>query len=423
MDYQKLLEYLKNFCECVESYLTKYDYAIRTISNGYNPTELGSLSNLIYDAHLTVLAFVEQYKGNHKVKHFSCAEHFRVMAFAQLTHRKSLRDVEVAFNAIGKKAYHMGIKSRVAKSTLADANGQRDWRIYADFAQVLIDQAKKLYAEEPLDVEWQGNIYAIDATTIDLCLAMFPWAKFRRTKAAVKLHTKINLRGNIPDFIHISDGKLNDVNALDLIIPEANAFYLIDRAYTDFQRLYLFHQAEANFVSLLKKSILYKRRYSHKADKDSGIRSDQTIILTGKDTSRYYPKPLRRIRFYSEERKRYLVFITNNFDLPAETVAKLYKMRWQFELFFKWIKQNLRIKTFFGYNENAVKVQVWIAVCTYLIVAILKKEQRLLQPMSEILQVLSILQFEKRPISELFTAFSCNSEHSDTHNQLPLFDL
>jgi hypothetical protein len=366
---------------------------------------------------------VKQYQGNHKVKHFSCAEHFRVMAFAQLTHRKSLRDVEVAFNAIGKKAYHMGIKSKVAKSTLADANGQRDWRIYADFAQVLIAQAKHLYAEEPLDVEWKGNIYAIDATTIDLCLTMFPWAKFRRTKAAVKLHTKINLRGNIPDFIHISDGKLNDVNALDLIIPEANAFYLIDRAYTDFRRLYLFHQAEANFVSLLKKSILWKRRYSHKADNDSGIRSDQTITLSGKDTSRYYPEPLRRIRFYSEERNRYLVFITNNFGLPAVTITKLYKMRWQIELFFKWIKQNLRIKTFFGYNENAVKVQVWIAVCTYLIVAILKKEQRLLQPMSEILQVLSILQFEKRPISELFTAFSHNSEDGDIYNQLQLFDL
>ena len=366
---------------------------------------------------------VKQYRGNYKVKHFSCAEHFRVMAFAQLTHRKSLRDVEAAFNAIGKKAYHMGIRTKVARSTLADANEQRDWRIYADFAQVLIAQAKKLYADEPLDVEWQGNIYAIDATTIDLCLTMFPWAKFRRTKAAVKLHTKINLRGNIPDFIHISDGKLNDVNALDLIIPEPNAFYLIDRAYTDFQRLYLFNEAEANFVSLLKKSILWKRRYSHKADKTNGIRSDQTIILTGKDTSRNYPKPLRRIHYYSEERDKHLIFITNNFDLPAETVAKLYKMRWQVELFFKWIKQNLRIKTFFGYNENAVKVQVWIAVCTYLIVAILKKEQGLSQPMSEILQVLSILQFEKRPVSELFTAFPSDTQNSDIHNQLPLFDL
>jgi hypothetical protein len=345
------------------------------------------------------------------------------MAFAQLTHRKSLRDVEVAFNAIGKKAYHMGIKTRVAKSTLADANEQRDWRIYADFAQVLIAQAKKLYAAEPLNVEWKGNIYAIDAKPIDLCLTLFQWAQFRNTKAAVKLHTKINLRGNIPDFIHISDGKLNDVNALDFIIPEANAFYLIDRAYTDFQRLYLFHQSEAYFVSLLKKSILYKRRYSHETNKASGIRSDQTIILTGKDTPQYYPKPLRRIRFYSEERERYLVFITNNFDLPSESIAKLYKMRWQIELFFKWIKQNLRIKTFFGYNENAVKVQVWIAVCTYLIVAILKKEQRLLQPMSEILQVLSILQFEKRPVSELFTALHYNSEHGDIYNQLPLFDL
>jgi len=272
-------------------------------------------------------------------------------------------------------------------------------------------------------VEWQGNIYAIDATTIDLCLTMFPWAKFRRTKAAIKLHTKINLRGNIPDFIHISNGKLNDVNALDLIIPEPNAFYLIDRAYTDFQRLYLFNEAEANFVSLLKKSILWKRRYSHKPDKTNGIRSDQTIVLTGKDTSRNYPKPLRRIHYYSEERYKHLIFITNNFDLPAETIAMLYKMRWQIELFFKWVKQNLRIKTFFGYNENAVRVQVWIAVCTYLIVAILKKEQGLLQPMSEILQVLGILQFEKRAVSELFTAFPSDIRDSDVCNPLPLFDL
>lgn len=366
---------------------------------------------------------VKQHQGNYKVKHFSCAEHFRVMAFAQLTHRKSLRDVEAAFTAIDKKSYHMGIRCKVAKSTLADANEQRDWRIYADFAQVLIAQAKKLYADESLDVEWKGNVYAIDATTIDLCLSIFPWAKFRRTKAAIKLHTKINLRGNIPEFIHISDGKLNDVNALDYIVPEAGAFYLFDRAYTDFQRLYLFDQTKASFVSLLKKNILWKRRYSHDVDKSTGIRSDQTIILTGEDTSISYPKPLRRIHYYSEEREKHLIFVTNNFDLPAQTVAKLYKMRWQIELFFKWIKQNLRIKTFFGYNENAVKVQIWIAVCTYLLVAIIKKEQEILPPMSEILQVLSILQFEKRPISELFKPSYTNAPNGGLGNQLSLFDL
>jgi len=368
-------------------------------------------------------SIVKQYHGNHKIKHFSCAEHFRVMAFAQLTHRKSLRDVEAAFNDIGKKAYHMGIKCKIARSTLADANEQRNWKIYADFAQVLIAQARKLYADESLDVQWDGEVYAIDATTIDLCLSVFPWAKFRRAKAAIKLHTKINLRGTIPEFIPISDGKLNDVNALDLIVPEPGAFYLFDRAYTDFQRLYLFNQVGASFVSLLKKSILWKRRYSHDIDKATGVRSDQTIMLTGKNTPRYYPQPLRRIHFYAEKRDKHLIFITNNFDLPAATIAKLYKMRWKIELFFKWIKQNLRIKTFFGNNENAVKTQVWVAVCTYLIVAIIRKEQKILQPMSEILQVLGILQFEKRPISELFTAFDANNPEARPANQLLLFDL
>jgi len=366
---------------------------------------------------------VKQYQGNRKVKHFSCCEHFRVMAFAQLTYRRSLRDVEVAFNAIGKKAYHMGVRCKVCKSTLADANEQRDWRIYADFAQILISQARKLYAEEQLDVDWGGNIYAIDATTIDLCLAVFPWAKFRKAKAAVKLHTQINLRGNIPEFIHISDGKLNDVNGLDYIAVEPEAFYLFDRAYTDFKRLYLFTKVNASFVSLLKKNILWKRRYSYEADKSTGIISDQAIVLTGKDTSVHYPEPLRRIRYYSEERKKYLVFVTNNFDLPAKTVTELYKMRWQVELFFKWIKQNLRIKTFFGHNPNAVKVQIWIAVCTYLIVAIVRKEQEILHPMSEILQVLGITQLEKKPIIELFKGDLSESPESQFYKQLTLFDL
>lgn len=366
---------------------------------------------------------VAQYQGNHKVKHFSCTEHFRVMAFAQLTHRRSLRDIESAFVAVGKKAYHMGIKGKVSRSTLADANEQRDWRIYADFAQILIAQARTLYANEPLDVEWEGNIYAIDSTTIDLCLSIFPWAKFRQAKAAVKLHTEINLRGNIPEFIHISDGKLNDVNALDLITPEPDAFYLFDRAYTDFQRLYLFTKANAGFVSRLKKNILWKRRYSHEADKTTGVISDQTIMLTGKDTAASYPEPLRRIHFYSQDRQKHLIFVTNNFELPALTVAKLYKMRWQVELFFKWIKQNLRIKTFFGHNPNAVKTQVWIAVCTYLMVAIIRKEQKILQPMSEILQVLGITQFEKTAIPDLFKQELSDNQKDDLCNQLVLFDL
>ena len=249
----------------------------------------------------------KRYKGDHKVKHFNCVEHFRVMIFAQLTYRKSLRDVEAAFKAIGNKAFHMGIRSRVAKSTLADANGQRNWLIYADFAQVLIRRARELYSDEPLDVEWPGNVYAIDATTINLCLALFPWAKFRRTKGAVKLHTKINLRGNIPEFIHISDGKLNDVNALDLIVPEPGAFYLFDRAYTDFQRLFLFNNKKASFVSLLKSNILWRRRYSHDVDKTTGVRSDQTIVLTGNKTSISYPVPLRRIHYYAQERDRHLI--------------------------------------------------------------------------------------------------------------------
>lgn len=367
-------------------------------------------------------AITKKYHGNFKVKHFNCAEHFRVMMFAQLTYRRSLRDVESAFKAIGRKAYHMGIRSNIARSTLADANEKRNWKIYADFAQVLVKRARQLYSSEPLDVEWGGNIYAIDATTIDLCLALFPWAKFRRTKAAVKLHTQINLRGNIPEFIHISDGKLGDVNALDLISPEPGAFYLFDRAYTDFQRLFKFTTADAWFVSLLKDNLRWRRRYSHTTDKAGGVRSDQTIILTGKDTPTYYPAPLRRIHYYAEELDRHLIFITNHFDLPAETIAKLYKMRWQVELFFKWIKQNLRIKTFFGNNENAVKVQVWIAVCTYLLVAIVKKEKLIQQPMSEILQVLGILQFEKTPISRLFSEPISENQTGDPCNQLSLFD-
>ena len=366
---------------------------------------------------------VEQYQGNHKVKHFSCSDHFRAMAFAQFTYRRSLRDVEAAFKAIGKKAYHMGIRCRIAKSTLADANEQRDWRIYADFAQILISKARALYADEPLDVEWDGNIYAIDATTIDLCLSVFPWAKFRKAKAAVKLHTKINLRGNIPEFIHISEGKLNDVNALDLILPEPEAFYLFDRAYTDFQRLYSFTKVNASFVSLLKKNILWKRRYSHQPDKTAGIISDQTIVLAGKDTPEYYPEPLRRIHYYSQERQKHLIFVTNNFSLPAIVVANLYKMRWKVELFFKWIKQNLCIKTFFGYNPNAVKVQIWIAICAYLIVAIVRKEQEIVQPMSEILQVLGITQLEKKPIFELFKGDLPQSQNDLFCNQLTLFDL
>jgi transposase len=316
---------------------------------------------------------VKRYRGNHKVKDFTCWDQFLCMAFAQLTYRESLRDIEVCLQSKKSKLYHMGMRSKVSRSTLAKANEKRNWRIYADFAQVLINIATKLYKNEKLGVELNNTIYALDSSTIDLCLSLFPWAHFRKSKGAIKLHTLLNLRGNIPSFISITDGKIHDVNILDQLILEAGSFYIMDRAYIDFMRLYKFNKFNAFFVVRAKSNLKYRRIYSHKIDKSTGLKCDQTILLTGTDTSKDYPEKLRRIRFFDKENNKDLVFLTNNFTLPALTIAQLYKYRWQIELFFKWIKQHLRIKSFFGTSENAVKVQIWIAISVYVLIAIIKK--------------------------------------------------
>ena len=365
---------------------------------------------------------VTRYNGDYKVKTFKCSEHFRVMAFAQLTYRESLRDIEACLRAMDSRLYHMGIKSTVSRNNLSHANENRDWRIYADFAQILIQRAKDLYANDPFGVDLQSTVYALDSTTIDLCMSLFPWAKFRRTKSAIKLHTLINLRGSIPEFIHISDGKMHDVNILDLLVPSPGAFYIMDRAYMDFKRLYQLHQERAFFITRAKSNFKFKRRYSHEVDKSSNVQCDQTIMLTTHYSSKNYPEPLRRIRFYDIDRQKRLVFITNNFELPAATVAQLYKARWQIEIFFKWIKQHLRIKAFFGTSENAVKVQVWTAVSTYLLVAIMKKELMLDQSLYTILQVLSLSLFEKMPILEAFLKKRLPVQNTQRFKQLTLFD-
>ena len=366
---------------------------------------------------------VKRYQGNHKTQTFSCMDQFLCMAFAQLTYRESLRDIEVCLRGNLSKLYHMGIRSRISRSTIADANENRDWRIYADFAQILISIAKELYAKDDFGVNLEAEVYALDSTTIDLCLSLFPWARFRLTKGAIKLHTLLNLRGNIPEFIHISDGKLHDVNILDILIAQPGSFYLMDRGYVDFARLYTIQQASAFFVTRCKRNFQFKRRYSHPVDKSTGLRSDQTIITTGVDTAKDYPIPLRRIRYYDAETDKNLIFITNNFDLPALTIAMLYKARWQVELFFKWIKQHLRIKAFYGTSANAVKTQIWIAVCVYVLVAILKKRLDLDQSLYTILQFVSVSIFEKTPISEAFTQEFDKTQKSDYDNQLLLFNL
>ena len=366
---------------------------------------------------------VQRYKGNYRVKYFTCYEQYLVMAFAQLTYRESLRDIQACLRAMQKKVYHMGIRSRIAKSTLGDANEQRDWRIYADFAQVLIGQARKLYGDDDIGIELDNTVYALDSTTIDLCLTLFPWARFRKTKSAVKLHTLLDLRGSIPAFIHISDGKFADVNVLDLLLPEAGSFYIMDRAYVDFERLYGLHRGQSFFITRTKKGFNFKRRYSHPVDKESGLVCDQTIILTGFYPSKDYPEPLRRIRYYDAESETKLIFLTNNFDLPALTIAQLYKARWNIELFFKWIKQHLRIKKFFGTSENAVKTQIWIAVSVYVLVAIVKKKLFLDKSLYEILQILSVTLFEKTPLLDVFSDTSYTSETGQDDNRLTLFDL
>ena len=341
---------------------------------------------------------VKRYDGNHKVKAFTCLDQFRVMAFAQLTYRESLRDIEACLRAMQPKLYHMGIRSRVSRNTLANASAVRDWRIYADFAQVMIGRARRLYADEDFGEELaQATLYALDASTIDLCLSLFPWAHFRKTKAAIKLHTLMDLRGSIPAFIHVSEGKMHDVNALDLLIPEAGAFYVMDRGYLDFARLFTLHQGHAFFVTRAKSNFKYRRRYSRAVDKTLGLVCDQTVVLTTHDPAQRYPEPLRRIRYNDPETGKRFVFLTNHFGLPALTIAQLYKARWRIELFFKWIKQHLRIKAFYGTSLNAVKTQIWIAITTYVLIAILKKELGIEHSLYTMLQVLSVTLFEKTP--------------------------
>ncbi len=368
-------------------------------------------------------ACVSRYRGNRRQRGFSCRDQFLCLGFAQLTYRESLRDVEICLRALGPKLYHAGFRGRISRSTLADANRVHDWRIYADFAQVLIRRARRLYAHEPLALDLKQTVYALDSTTIDLCLSLFPWAKFRRRKAAVKLHTLLDLRGNIPCFVHVSPGKTHDVTILDQLPIEPAAFYVMDRGYVDFSRLHRFTVAAAFFVTRGKRNLDFTRRARRSVDKATGLRSDQTIVLAGLKSSRLYPEPLRRIVFYDVEHQRRLVFLTNNFTLPALTIARLYKCRWQVELFFKWIKQHLRIKAFYGTSDNAVKTQVWIAISVYVLVAIVKKELRLERSLYEILQVLSLTLFEKTPLFQALTATKQPIPESTSPNQLKLFDL
>jgi hypothetical protein len=365
---------------------------------------------------------VRRYGGDRKIKTFPCAEHLRVMAFAQLTYRESLRDIETCLRAVTTKWYHMGIRGGISRNNLSNANGQRDWRIYADFTQVLIGEARALYAAEDLGIDLDATVYALDASTIDLCLSLFPWARFRRTKGAVKMHTLLNLQGNIPEFILISDGKLHDVNVLDYLVPAPGAYYVMDRGYLDFARLYQLHQAKAYFVTRAKSNFTFQRRYSHEVDKTTGVQCDQTIVLETYYSYQGYPEPLRRIRYHDESLDKRLVFLTNDFGLPATTVAALYKSRWQIELFFKWIKQHLRIKSFYGTNQNAVKAQIWIAVSVYLLVAIVKKRLGIELPLYTILQILSVSIFEKTPLIELFSQSDYKNLQPPNPNQLLLFE-
>ena len=365
--------------------------------------------------------YVARYGGDKGVRTLTCAEQFRVMAFAQLTYRESLRDIEVSLSAQASKLYHMGFREPVRRSTLADANESRDWRIYADFAARLIIQARALYASENLGLELSNTVYALDSTTIDLCLSVFPWAHFRTTKAAVKMHTLLDLRGSIPSFIHVSDGKLHDVHALDLLTPEAGAIYVMDRGYVDFARLHRLHLAGAFFVTRAKSNLKAHRVYSAPTDRDTGILCDQTIALEGFYSKQDYPTYLRRVRFKDPETGKTLVFLTNQMSLPAATICALYKSRWQVELFFKWIKQHLRIKQFFGTSENAVKTQIWIAVSVYVLVAIVRKKLNIDASLYTLLQVLSLTLFEKMPLQQAFPGDNYTSDNGSISNQLNLF--
>jgi len=366
---------------------------------------------------------VERYQGDLRLREFSCWDQYLAMAFAQLTYRESLRDIEACLRSLQGKLYHLGFRGKVARSTLADANESRDWRIFADFACRLIATARRLYVQEPMGVDLDESLYALDSTTIDLCLTLFPWAQFRRRKAAVKMHTLLDLRGNIPTFIRVTDGKVHDVNILDEIMPEAGAFYVMDRGYIDFQRLFVFTLSSAFFVVRTKSNVLLQRRYSHPVDKRTGVRSDQTVILSSYESASVYPDALRRVSYYDAETNKRLKFLTNNFTLPALTIAQIYKQRWQVELFFKWIKQHLRIKAFYGTSENAVKTQIWIAVSIYVLVAIVRKRLGLEASLHQILQILSVTLFEKVPILQALETCDFQDDLVVNRNQLMLFDF
>jgi hypothetical protein len=365
---------------------------------------------------------VKRYNGNYKIKSFTCWEQFLCMSFAQLTYRESLRDIEACLRAAHKKLYHMGIRSKVSRNTLANANQVRDWRIYADFAQVLIGIARKLYIDEDFGVELRQTAYALDATIIDLCLSLFPWAKFRNRKGAVKLHTLMDLRGSIPAFILITHGKIHEVTVLDDLIIEAGAIYIMDRGYLDFRRLHGIQQTSAFFVTRAKSNFKFKRLYSNKVDKSTGVQCDQIIVLTGFYAKKDYPDKLRRIRYHDAEHNNTLVFLTNNFTLPALTIAKLYRCRWQVELFFKWIKQHLRIKAFYGTTENAVKTQIWVAISVYVLVAIVKKRLNLEHSLYTILQILSVTLLEKIQLLQAFSSMEDDDKNGESCNQLNLFN-
>ena len=377
-------------------------------------------------AHLSHIEFqkcVTRYDGDHHHRSLSCWDQYLAMSFAQFTYRESLRDIEACLRSMGGKLYHMGFRSRVARSTLADANETHDWRIFANFAQVLIAIGRPLYAGDPIGVDLDASLYALDSTTIDLCLALFPWARFRKHKAAVKMHTLLDLHGSIPTFISITNGKVHDVNILDEILPEAGAFYVMDRGYVDFERLYIFTLSAAFFVVRTKSNVLLQRRYSHPVDKTTGVRSDHTVILTAMDSAKAYPEQFRRVSYLDVTTRKRFKFLTNNFTLPALTIARIYKSRWQVELFFKWIKQHLRIKAFYGTSENAVKTQIWIAVSVYVLVAIIRKRLGLKTSLYQILQILSVTLFEKTPILQALQPPDSRDDLVDSANQLNLFDL
>jgi hypothetical protein len=366
---------------------------------------------------------VARYRGDSHLRGFSCLDQYLAMSFAQLTYRESLRDIEACLRSVASKLYHMGLRGKVSRTTLADANESHDWRIFADFAQVLVAIARPLYAGDPIGVDLDASLYALDSTTIDLCLALFPWARFRKHKGAVKMHTLLDLHGSIPTFISITEGKVHDVNILDEILPEAGAFYVMDRGYVDFERLYIFTLSAAFFVVRTKSNVLLQRRYSHPVDRTTGVRSDHTVILTAIDSAKAYPEQFRRVSYLDVATRKRFKFLTNNFTLPALTIALIYKSRWQVELFFKWIKQHLRIKAFYGTSQNEVKTQIWIAISVYVLVAIIRKRLGLDASLYQILQILSVTLFEKTPILQALQPSDSRDDLFDFANQLNLFDL